>query len=240
MKTISIGDLHGKDCWKKINVKFYDKIIFLGDYTDAWPDDKTDKEILENLADLIQFKKDNPLKVILLLGNHDIQYIFLGKYSCSGFRKSMAPSLKFLFEDNIDLFQYAFQIKNYLWTHAGISKKWWLNYGKPFATNDFTDYADAIECLVNVNQYREDLFEVGSIRGGYSGNYGGILWADKTEIRANYPFDENIHQIVGHTPNKKIETINKFQDKVFQNASVTFTDCLDTLLNTNNFYILNI
>ena len=37
MKIISIGDLHGKDVWKQIDPANYDKIIFVGDYTDDFP-----------------------------------------------------------------------------------------------------------------------------------------------------------------------------------------------------------
>ena len=122
MRTMSIGDLHGKDLWKQIDINNFDKVIFIGDYVDSW--DIKDEDILNNLLDLIELKKIFPNKVILLLGNHDIQYLFFPNYSCSGFRNSMLYSLEITFKENIKLFQIAFQEQNYLFTHAGISNKW--------------------------------------------------------------------------------------------------------------------
>jgi len=68
MKIISVGDLHGNNIWKTIDPELYDKIIFVGDYTDSFH--LTDSAILDNLLDLIEFKKSYPDKVFLLLGNH--------------------------------------------------------------------------------------------------------------------------------------------------------------------------
>ena len=70
MKTISIGDIHGRDIWKNVNPSKYDKIIFVGDYVDSFTISNT--TILNNLLDIIEFKKSFKNKVILLLGNHDI------------------------------------------------------------------------------------------------------------------------------------------------------------------------
>src|SRR5579859_3883906 len=124
MKIITIGDIHGRDYWKEVDPNQYDKIIFVGDYVDQFPP-MTDKTILENLKDIIEFKMAYPDKVVLLLGNHDLQYYFLGDFGCSGFRPSMAVTLSNLFKKHSELFQVSFQIGNYLWSHAGVSKKWY-------------------------------------------------------------------------------------------------------------------
>lgn len=70
MRIQTIGDIHGRTCWKNLIDLSCDKIVFVGDYVDDyWP--VTDEQIIENLLDIIQFKKDYADKVILLLGNHE-------------------------------------------------------------------------------------------------------------------------------------------------------------------------
>ena len=72
MKIKVIGDIHGKDTWKKYNnFNDCDIIVFLGDYVDSFYE--SNETIYNNLEEIIQFKKDNKNKVILLLGNHDNQ-----------------------------------------------------------------------------------------------------------------------------------------------------------------------
>jgi hypothetical protein len=55
MKHIVIGDIHGRDNWRHINIKLFDKIIFLGDYVDSKI--LSDLIIYENLKDIITLKK---------------------------------------------------------------------------------------------------------------------------------------------------------------------------------------
>lgn len=60
MKISVIGDLHGKDCWKKLlegRFSEFDKIIFMGDYSDDSWVRFDDEEIINNLKDVIEFKK---------------------------------------------------------------------------------------------------------------------------------------------------------------------------------------
>lgn len=201
MKIISIGDIHGRNDWKKIDVNKYDLIVFVGDYTDSYVYD--DEVILSNLMDIIQLKKDYPNKVILLLGNHDLQYFFLNEgYQCSGFRGSMAASLDYVFKENKDLFQIAHQVENTIWTHAGISKGWY-EYNKKeidevaekFETKNL---ADTFNHMLMMNRnYNSLLHQVGRHRSGRY-KHGGITWADRMETKNNYL--EGYHQIVGHTP----------------------------------------
>ena len=112
---LTIGDVHGRSTWKEIifggeteyfwwkqsieegydeektyEFQKFDKIIFLGDYEDSF--DKSNVEILENLKDIIQFAKAYSNLVVLLLGNHDIQYIVKDKI-CSGYRGEMYHDL---------------------------------------------------------------------------------------------------------------------------------------------------
>lgn len=244
MKLLVIPDLHGKTCWKeRINQNDWDKVIFLGDYVDAWS--CKDDIMLNNLLDIIQFRKDNMNRVVLLLGNHDIQYLYFPNYQCSGFRPGIASSLHYIYKENKDLFQIAYQINDYLFTHAGISSKWYNKYIKDiediwssFSTDEkgtSGSFADILNCVSHTSN-DWILYEVGSMRGGLRGNLGGPLWADKDETMEGIP--KGFIQIVGHTPIPTgIKEYNKVMGTTYEDRSITYTDCLDTI---QEYLLLNI
>jgi len=222
MKVIAIGDIHGRDNWKNISVEDFDKIIFLGDYCDSFY--FPDAAILNNLKEIIELKKKFPEKVVLIFGNHDVHYIFYPQYRATGFRESMRFVLHDLFEENYSLFQIAFQINNYLFTHAGVSNAWFakheqilLRYGYQ---KENISLAETLNRILNSSS-RDILMEVGSIRGGYSWNTGGIVWADRSETKND--FLNGFHQIVGHSP---VPDILKTGN---ENESITYIDCLETM-----------
>ena len=245
IKTITIGDLHGKDIWEKCaDLKIlsetpnleteYDKYIFIGDYVESF--DKTDKETLDNLQNIVLLKKNYPDKIILLWGNHDLPY-YLGYYrhGCSGYRSQMHEKLNSIFESNKNLFQMAFQIENYIWTHAGIHKGWYENRFSKIASNEELTLAEQLNKSFEKNEHNDDcLFDVGYARGGHQA-IGGPFWLDKMNLHKPL---ERYHQITGHSKVKYIRT-----DKAEQlagnpeNTSVTFTACLDTI---ESFYKLEI
>jgi len=221
-KTLTIGDIHGKNVWFEVKNKIneYDKVIFIGDYTDAF--DIKDYEMLSNLNNIINFKKEYPDKIVLLLGNHDLQYYFAdyNEHMCSGFRFNMFFTLHSLFKDNKELFTpVAYQYKNYLWSHAGIAS------GATGLINllpaDKMLWADELNRLFYANN--KELFEPGEIRGSYG--VGSIFWADKSETRKNQ-FDD-LYQIIGHS----------FVLDIIQYKNNTYVDCLDTIV---KFYELEI
>lgn len=217
---IVIGDLHGKDCWKQVDVGAYDRVVFLGDYVDHWT--HTDAEIVRNLREIIAFKQQRPANVVLLLGNHDIQYLYFPAYRCTGFRPWMQPDLSDLFHRNRKLFQVAYQQGNHLFTHAGVTNAWYDEFLSLLAINRLRDPADSVADLLNKADQtanRSILHTVGEERGGI-GN-GGITWADKEETTADMLI--GYHQVVGHTPVPHVETVG---DK---HSSVTYIDVLQTV-----------
>ena len=74
MKTVFIGDTHGRDLWKQIvEVESdADKIIFLGDYFDSF--DISGVVQLHNFNEIVEFKKNSDKEIVLLFGNHDHHY----------------------------------------------------------------------------------------------------------------------------------------------------------------------
>lgn len=236
MVVATIGDPHGFRIVEKIEelLKTHDKVVVTGDYVDHWTRDA--QEMMHNLIDLIQLKKKYPNRIVLILGNHDLPYYFLGDFNmynltmCTGHNIDAAVTLNIIYKDNIGLFQTAYQINDgenkYLWTHAGLSQHWMdtqYQYVKKRmysdVEDDFPDMADRLNAafFMRVSQ----LFIVPRSRGGWGSAAGGPFWADKTDTL--YRSAENFHQIVGHSKVKDILTarINTY-------TSITYTDVLDT------------
>lgn len=228
-RIVTVPDLHGKDTWKKLEVDSFDKLVFLGDYIDSKGKIGLQEE-LANLQAIIELKKRWPDKVVLLLGNHDIQYLYFPKYLSSSINYDGQPDFTSLFVQNSVLFQAAYQVENHVWTHAGLSKAWLRHYYpimKPFIEHDIlSELAHVLNKMQA--QHMEILATCSMIRGGMSA-YGGIFWADMSETHDDHL--QGIHQYVGHT---KVAEILKVGDR---NGSIHFLDCLNT---KEDFFVLTL
>ncbi|HEY2582106.1 MAG TPA: metallophosphoesterase [Mucilaginibacter sp.] len=204
MKHIVLGDLYGRNCWREIDIKRYDKMVFLGDYVDSFT--LSNDIIYENIDDIINLKKESPDEVVLLIGNHDAQYMYFPNYQCSGFRAAMRSELTSLFNDNKDLFQIAYQRGNCLFTHAGITNSWYREFFRIPILEEIKETEDTLADILNkVDQtrFRYMLYTAGYFGGG-EGN-GSVTWADKKETAIDML--AGYHQIVGHTPVERVESI---------------------------------
>ena len=123
MKTVFIGDIHGRHTWKLIVEKEQpDHVVFMGDYFDSF--DIGAAEQMRNFEEIIAYKQSaSNTHVILLIGNHDLHY-FTGDNGTAGFQHSMYYPIHELVEANKHHLQMAYQYKEYLCTHAGISPEW--------------------------------------------------------------------------------------------------------------------
>lgn len=123
MRTAIIPDVHGRPFWRKIKEKIndVDKVIFLGDYLDPYGyEGITSESAIEEFKEIIQFKVDNPDKVILLLGNHDCAYCYdFG--SASRYDYANEELIKEIFENFKSLFQLKYFSEDILYTHAGVT-----------------------------------------------------------------------------------------------------------------------
>lgn len=233
LKTVSVGDIHGSDVWKKINPEKYDKVIFVGDYVDSFF--LPDITILNNLKDIFKLKQDYPDKVVLLIGNHDLHYMFSYKdFGCSGYREGMYNDLHDLFNEHADLLQAAYEVDNedarYVWTHAGIHSGWYYQKFLPTFKGTEIEHLNVAEQInIEFEKRNPTLFNVGHMRGGYS-DVGGPFWVDKSML-SKKPL-KYIHQIVGHTRLSKITQV----DLDFY-TSVTY---IDALFSDAEFYNLNV
>lgn len=218
MQILAIGDIHGRDDWKAVKARKADHIVFIGDYIDPHKP-IPDSDVIGNLEEIIDFKKDNLEKVTLLLGNHDAQYLHYPHYQCGEHRADLQETIGGLFQKNADLFQIAWQHDQYLFTHAGISLGWYarlLTVKKAFDENTLVGLLDAV---YRSEIDRDLLFEVSHRRGGWY-EHGGPIWADRMETR--YDYVPNFHQIVGHS------RVPDFERHGDENASITFIDTGDT------------
>lgn len=220
MNIITIPDLHGKNNWKHFNIEDYDKVVFLGDYVDS-KEEVSDKKEIENLEEIIEFKLKHPDKVVLLLGNHDIHYLYYPLYRASSFNERIQNVLTALFKSHKDLFAYAFQMGNHLWTHAGVSNAWFRSHISVFEKLTKKDTRSEIASILNEMElhYLDALASSSPTRGG-SAPYGGILWADKSETVKDYlPL---MHQYVGHS---RVPAIERIGDEM---SSIYYLDCLNS------------
>jgi hypothetical protein len=250
MKYVTIGDVHGHNNWKNAVYKLdddtrelgdclldftIDKVIFVGDYVDDWK--LTNTEILNNLKEIIQLKKDYPDNVILLMGNHDVAYLHHDE-KITGHRAEMGTDLYQIFHENRELFQLAYQVNDVIWTHAGIHRGWWKFYALPviegYAGTRFNEFlgdcknvADYLNLMYNFNY--DPIFMCGKARGG-THNVGGPLWADKYETY-HKPLD-GYHQIVGHT---RVNRVLEFDFP--KNTKMTYVDCMDNFAKFHTIHI---
>ena len=221
MRTVSIGDTHGLAVAELVSqiAGEYDKIIFMGDYVDSYF--VSNSEVSQNLLDIIDLKKRYPSRMVLLWGNHDIQYLLGAKnFGCSGYRLEMWEALHGLFSSNEDLFQFSFGIANYLWTHAGINQYWYDNRFKP--VTEKSDNPGSLPEQLNEAFRRRDkaIFDVGYKRGGFF-EAGGPFWCDIAELIRD-PI-RGYHQIVGHNRVREIRTLTVYGNEI------SFIDQLESL-----------
>ncbi len=190
MKQIIIGDIHGRTIWKDIVNQEFDRVIFIGDYVDTHEDINGSQQ-LENLLNVIEFKKQNQDKVILLVGNHDYQYWpgspDRGQYS--GYQVRMAPSFEAVFDQNKKLFQMCFEDEfKTIYSHAGLTKTFIENKIGHLDTNHINDvfrYSPKSFC-----------FYMGDHSGSGDNINQSCIW-----VRPNSLYRDGIDrlQVVGHT-----------------------------------------
>ena len=132
MKIIALGDTHGRKIWKEIVSKESDadKIIFNGDYFDSRERISPEDQI-ENFKEILEFKRSNPDKVILIIGNHDFHYMNGVEESYSNFQYHYVNEINVVLEDALSdkSLQICFVYDKYVFTHAGVTNTWCITHG---------------------------------------------------------------------------------------------------------------
>ena len=136
-KILILPDVHGRQFWKDacLNHKDeFEKIIFLGDYVSPYPyEEISNKKAIDVFEEVLKFKKENPDKVVLLMGNHDFSYINSSICEC---RTDFTNwnKLNGLFTDNMRMFDLAWETKvgdkRFFFSHSGVRKGWFEKWIK--------------------------------------------------------------------------------------------------------------
>ena len=123
MKTIVLGDTHGRSNWKlAVHLENPDRVIFIGDYFDSFNIPGTDQ--LNNFLDIIEYKKSSDKEVIMLIGNHDFHYYpEVGDTGTSGYQSMFSYQISPVIDANREHLQMAYAFDDFLFTHAGVSSK---------------------------------------------------------------------------------------------------------------------
>lgn len=216
MKLVAIGDIHGHDSWKQVVAQEQDAdmFVFVGDYFDSFTVKGLDQ--INNFLDIIEFKKQSKVPVVMLVGNHDYHYYpGIEDSGTSGYQTLMAPSIQAVINDNKHNLQLIYKMGEFIFTHAGLSSEWlddnivmWDVPNLAMYVNDLFYYQPQKLAYRSYKQVGDKVYGV----GGYgSETFQGPLWIrPKALMAANKEtLRKQIIQVVGHTPQDTIDIKGK-------------------------------
>lgn len=192
-KKIVIGDIHGRDIWRKI-LKGYsgeEIVVFMGDYFDTFEFITTAQQI-KNFKGIVALKAKYPEKVKLLIGNHDYHYLpgVNGKYS--GYQVAGAQDIQNALVDSLKFLQMCYVNEYKVFTHAGVTKTWCRNNG----INPVGNIENQINKLFAENKKAFE-FCVGAIDPSGDDPMQSPIWVRPGSLIEDYIPDATL--IVGHT-----------------------------------------
>ena len=189
-KIVVVGDIHGHDSWKKLIELNPDatEFVFIGDYFDSFSISHTEQ--IHNYKEIIAWKESTDIKVTMLIGNHDFHYMSEcgGRYG--GYSAWHAPEIGEIFRETKEHLQAAYQVGNFLFTHAGVSKEWYHD--------NFPKDGNIADQINDLWSYDKRSFNHSGMEmyGNYDGE--GPMWIRPQALRRN-PLNDSIIQVVGHT-----------------------------------------
>jgi len=197
-EILIVPDVHGRTFWNPA-LDYPGEVIFLGDYTDPYPQEHiTDEQAYQEMLKIIAFKQQNPDRVTLLIGNHEMHY-YNKRFSAGRFSETYYPMFHEILtgDDTKGLFQICRQIDNFLFIHAGLMKGWYDNH-----LEDLKACGTTLEEQLN-NAFFEKMFIFHEAAWKYRGGLddaGSPLWADYREfLDEKEHFLPGVTQIIGHT-----------------------------------------
>lgn len=218
-KIVVLGDVHGRDIWKKIvdDNSDADLFIFLGDYVSTHDDISSEKQ-LSNLYKILRFKEENPDKVVLLRGNHDMQHLGYSWAECSGlFRPVLNElSISVVRERFLDNTQWVFEYDGYVFSHAGLTERWF---------NDMKE-SHGIETVADINKL-EPSEDFGFRPCKMSDYYGISQTQGPTWVRPQTLMEYALkghNYVVGHTPVKGIKEVKLYLENLGDPEATEFAE----------------
>jgi hypothetical protein len=227
MKTIILGDIHGRSNWKDALSAHpnAERIIFMGDYFDSFDISGTDQ--LNNFNEIIRFKEETDKEVIMLIGNHDHHYMDIGE-TYSGYQAAMQWDFNDALKKNMNHLQIVYLLDDVLFTHAGISPVWMD------ITFDEWSHDTLVEQLNELYQARPILFNFSHL-GGFDPNGNSIeqgpLWIRPRSLISSNTGDDGLkdhfRQVVGHTQVNNISDSFKATEKTMD-SRYYLVDAMDS------------
>lgn len=228
MKTVVLGDTHGRSNWKLAlyQEEPIDRLIFIGDYFDSF--DIPGVEQIHNFKEIVQYKEKNPqVEVVLLIGNHDHHYFpEIGYTGTSGYQSKIAPSITQVIDENRHHLSMAYGFDNYLFTHAGVSP---IFMDQVFGENGWTK-DNVVADLNDLFKYKPLAFEFNGFDAYGDNTTQTPIWIrPRSLMSSNKKHDKGLKkdyiQIVGHTGMKRIDL--EGNDK-FTGGRYYFIDTMET------------
>ena len=200
---LAIGDIHGRDGWKRYLKEDFSQCFFVGDYFDSF--NLSFRRQYRNFLDICEAaRKDRRIR--LCIGNHDYHYMAQVRNQWySGFQEKHYFHIQEALEKNMDLLRVLYVTEDrFIISHAGVSATFMAKTGKTggrsggFDTGDIEGINEAF--LTNRNILNFDGQDI----------YGndvtqGPLWIRPDSLLGDYV--PGYSQIVGHTGFSRIQEV---------------------------------
>jgi len=227
MKTLVLGDTHGRSVWKLIvNMERPDRVIFIGDYFDSFNIPAVDQ--MFNFNEIVEYKESGKADVIMLIGNHDHHYYYpeIGNTGTSGYQYGAAAAINKVIDENREHLQMAYSFDNFLFTHAGVSP---VFMDQVFGEGGW-EKDNIVELLNEKMKYQPKAFEFNGMESSGDNTTQTPIWIrPRSLMSANKKHEKGLKndyiQIVGHTQMHELDLVGS--DK-FTGGKYYFVDTLDT------------
>jgi hypothetical protein len=217
MKLVVIGDIHGRNIWKQIVAKEHDadEFVFVGDYFDSFTVKGPDQ--INNFLDIIEFRNTSIYhKITLLIGNHDHHYYpGVDDSGTSGYQTLLAPSIKHVVGDNKQYLQAAYQVGEFVFTHAGLSSEWLDDTIEDWNVDNVVEKVNELfqyqPNKISYRSYKQVGDQVYGAQGYGNESFQGPIWIRPTALMTanKKTLRKKIIQVVGHTPQDNIDIEGK-------------------------------
>ena len=209
MKTLIVGDVHGRVEVVERALAQAAPVIFVGDFLDSFNRTVADQiKCLDLVLEAIATDKAQAI-----LGNHELSYLTQW-HRCSGWNHATQAHIdggyrKKIYDNFVD---FVFNEPNILITHAGLTKQLW---DKELLTLELLPQILAEWCA----DIDSPAHLIGQARGGWT-SYGGIFWCDFKHEFQEIP---ELVQVFGHSQDKTIRNqgnsycidCNEYNDELF-------------------------
>jgi hypothetical protein len=227
MKTIVLGDTHGRSFWKlAVHQDKPDRVIFIGDYFDSF--EISGLEQIHNFKEIIKYKEDNPqVEVVMLIGNHDHHYFpEVGYTGTSGYQSGIAPNISQVIDENRHHLQMAYSFDKYLFTHAGVSP---VFMDEVFGENGWSKET-IVEDLNELFKHKPKAFDFNGLEPTGDNACQTPIWIRPRSLigvnkRHSKGLKNDYIQIVGHTQMKRLSIE---LSKQFTGGKYYFIDTMET------------